>query len=191
MKTTRIMWLKHKLLLVFILLSTSAHASKMDILTGGYSLAAKTSQTDGSTTGAGAYRFNYGLNILKGLDIAIGYTLIMSQVIGGDMGFGFDLGFEYFPLTPSTNLKALTTDSMLSVKPLWRPFVGTGFSQRQFQSVSTNYAGFHLSVGVERALEYGFDFKGILKYSTLTGPQSASATEIIIGAGITFPFSLK
>ena len=173
-----------------LIFSSASQANKLDIMLGGFVLEAETNSVSDSASGFGSYHINYGVNLHKGLDLALGYSLLMSKGIGGDLGFGFDLGFQYFPFTPSSQVTASTENSFLSLNPLWRPFVGTGFVQRQFQSVSSNYAGFSFSAGAEKALDSNFDFKGLIRFSLLNGPGSATASETTIILGITLPFSI-
>ncbi len=76
----------------------------------------------------------------------------------------------------------------MSVNQLWRPFIGVGFLQRQFQSVQNSYAGFGASVGTERALNTAFGLKFFMRYATMGGSDESKATEITIFSGITFKF---
>lgn len=177
------------ILLLLAFLTYQAQANKVDILAGGYSLSASTDEASGSASGLGGYKINYSFNLLNNLDMTVGYSIIMSNTFGGDLGFGFDFEFNYFPLTPSIPINSKSTKSFMTVKPLWRPLVGICFHQRQFQSVNSNYAGFGLNLGFERSMDRIFDLKGLVRYSVLGGPGSANATEILILGGITFPFS--
>lgn len=172
-------WLS--LFFFFFIFTQSANANKFDFLAGAFSFAG-----DETVSNLGAYHMGYATDF-KDFEVAIGYTLLMTQIVGGDLAFGFDLGINYYPWTESTVTEGASSTSYFSVNPLWRPFIGASFNQRQFQSTKSNYAGFSLCLGAERALDYSFDLKSLLRITSLAGPSSASATEITVLIGITFP----
>lgn len=183
-------WLRSLAILVLVqLLGIGASwANKFDLMAGAFALEAKTSRQTGSASNLGAYKLNYATGVGKGIDISVGYSVIMSGTIGGDISFGFDLGLEYFPFSSSGRLRLSGPNRLMTIRPLWRPFVGMSFHQRQFQSVETNYAGFGVTVGTERSLDAPFDAKIMGRYLLLAGPNLSEATEMTVMAGLTYAF---
>lgn len=184
----RTKWLRLLVIIGALLTGPASRANKFDLSAGYYSLTAKTSSASGNSAGLGGYKLTYSFDLFRGLQLALGYSLIMSNTVGGDLGYGLDLGFEYFFLTPPQSVQGSSPSAFMSVSPLWRPFVGTSFHQRQFQSVRTNYAGFGVSAGVERSLDAPFDAKAQIRYSALTGPGSSTATELMALLGLVYTF---
>ena len=131
---------------------------------------------------------NYLLAIHDQLEFGVGYSVAMSSVIGGDLAFGFDLGLYYFPVTSAGAYRTVSDDTKVFFQELWRPFVFGSFNQRQFQSVQSNYAGYSLGAGVERAISASMNFKTEARVIILTGARDGEATQIDIVAGISLPF---
>lgn len=172
----------------FFIFAVQARASKVEILTGAYSFSAKTENAKGSLSNLGAYRLNISEKFADHFSVGLGFTLLMEKVIGGDMGFGFDLGVSYFFMSRPSSMKFRDLNFAFETKEIWRPYVGLSFNQRQFQSVRTNYAGFGIAAGVERSLTLPFDLKAEIRYCQLTGSATASATEMTLAAGIVYKF---
>ncbi|MCB0364479.1 MAG: hypothetical protein H6624_03525 [Bdellovibrionaceae bacterium] len=169
-------------------LSFSASASKLDIMAGWFSISAKTNSGSSELSNFGAYRINYFIPVFRQLDLTVGYSLLMSDTFGGDLGYGVDGGVTYYPVSGSTPVKAAAENSRMVIDSLWRPYIGLGFSQRQFQSVQSTYAGFSMYGGVERSLMREFDFKAELRIVELQGAGIAKATEMTVVAGLIYPF---
>lgn len=167
---------------------SSARTTKVEGHLGIFQLDAKSGTRSGTKSGPGAYKLVVGIELIPSIEVFAGYTVIMSSGFGGDLAFGIDTGINYFFMTPYFGESATSTNSHLAVRPLWRPFVGLGFHQREFQSVRSSYAGFGGQAGVERALRQDFDLKVSLRYISLGGAQSASATELTITTGLVFSF---
>lgn len=166
--------------------STAAAGSKFDIMTGFFSISAKTDQTSGNLSGFGSYRFTYHYRLVDNLDLDAGYSLFLSRGISGDMGYGPDFGFSYYPFTAGGLIRASTKNVTYESMELWRPYVGLSFHQRQFQSVNSAYAGFGGSVGTNYRYSDQIDLKTELRLQTLTGPNKASATETELFFGLGF-----
>ncbi|MCB9024684.1 MAG: hypothetical protein H6625_00065 [Bdellovibrionaceae bacterium] len=179
-----------RIFLAIFFISTSVYAGKFDLLTGPFSLKAKVNDQEGGVSTVGAYNITYMLDLLPSLQLGAGYTVLMSNTFGGDLAFGIDAGLYYFPLTPSGQVDAKSINALLNIKPLWRPFVGGSFHQRQAQSTESSYAGFGVSLGVERALDYFFDLKLNLRHVLLSGPNGSTATETTFFIGASMPFQL-
>lgn len=161
------------------------------MMVGAFSLNATTNEGSGSIANLGNYSITYSSNITDHFELGLGYSLFMTGVVGGDLGYGIDASVNYFPLTYSSRYSENSINSNVSISSLWRPFVGASFHQRQFQSVNSSYAGFGVSAGTEVALDMSFDFKAYMRYIALSGPNDASATQMDFLLGITFPFNIK
>ncbi len=171
---------------VIILFSFSAHASKFDLLMGMFSLSASGSTGDTSVSSLGSYRVAYGHSVFDKFDLTLGYTLNMTNTIGGDLAYGLDVGVNYFPLTFSSPQEFESNGVAVKVDELWRPFVGLSFNQRQFQSVRNSYAGFGLGVGTEYSISKRYSLKSEFRYISLSGSSESEATEINMLFGISF-----
>lgn len=183
----------HKALLLGVAAFCLSHSSdvlgaKLDIYVGAFQFEASTSSDSGSVSNLGFYKLGYYLPLLEKFELGLGYTVIMSDIISGDSAFGFEVEAFYFPLTATTASRLGTDSIAVKINPLWRPFVMGGFHARQFQSVSTQYTGFGLGGGFERALNEEFDLKVLFRYIGFVGPSSGEATEISLSGGVTFSF---
>lgn len=165
-----------------------AHAAdnKLEFSAGGYSLTAQTAKRSGSLTSLGVYRIGYSYGFGNQFEFQLGYTLFMSDIITGDLGFGPDLGVLYYPVTDTGIRKVVTENVQLSVEDVVRPFVSLGFHQRQFQSVDSSYAGFSVGAGAEYGWSQDFSLKGQARYLILNGPSSATANQLDLLFGISF-----
>lgn len=177
-------------ILIGLLSPFYSHAGKLDLLAGYFDLTAKVGSNEGQVSTFGAYKISYATELFTdNLELELGYTLLMSNTVGGDLAYGIEAAMVYFPFTPSSTYIGKSENASLSINPLWRPFIGLGFGQRQAQSTNSGYAGFGLILGTERAIDRYFDLKALLRYNSLTGPSNATANELVIMFGITFPFS--
>lgn len=168
--------------------NVQARSVKLDAQVGAFQVEAQSGNRGGSLAGPGVYRFGLGIEVLPSVEASVGYTLIMSNGIGGDLSFGLDTSFHYFPFTPVYDEQVKSEALKMKIHPLWRPFVGLGFHQREFQSVRSSFAGFGFQVGVERALTQNFDFRFSLRYISLNGPSGSTAAEITGTAGVVVLF---
>jgi len=174
-------------LLFLVLVTSPARASdKIDVGAGLYSISSKGGSKTGSASGLGVYRATYYHRVLPSLDLGIGYTLVMSGVIGGDMGYGPDLAAAYYPLTDAASYRAKTETVSTDFGDQFRPFVSAGFHQRNFQSVDSGYAGFSLGTGSEYEFRPNLSFKAEVRYQMLSGQKSITATQIDAVAGVVF-----
>lgn len=181
-------WVHIWILAAMILAVTPASAGKLDVMAGWFSLSAKTNLASADFSNFGAYRMNYLIPVTSKLELTVGYSLLMSDTFGGDLGYGIDGGVTYYPLSESKAIEASSGSARMVVDPLWRPYVGVGFSQRQFQSVLSTYAGFSMFLGVERSLDREFDAKTEFRIVELRGSGTATATEITAVVGLVYLF---
>lgn len=176
-------------ILVLAFATASAEANnKLDIATGFYSLTGKTKTSSGSKSGIGAYRIGYRRSISPRVDLGLGYNLLYSSIVGGDAAFGLDVGLTYFPFGLSGMETYERNGQRLVLQPDFRPFVGFSFNQRNVQSVQTSYSGFGIAVGAEKTWNGSTSLTTTLRYNTLSGSKSATATIIDFLVGLAFGF---
>ena len=175
-------------LAVFLATFAPAKAAKFDFYAGAFDFSAETNSDEGSVSGLGAYKLSYYLPLFENFEAGLGYTLILSDTVSGDAAFGLDIEAAYYPFTSSSPLTFQTDKVYAKYESLWKPFVLLGYHARQFQSVSTQYTGFGLGVGVERALKHKFNLKSLVRYASLVGASDGEATELVILVGLTFNF---
>lgn len=162
--------------------------SKLDIAFGYFSLTATSSKSSGSISGLGAYQFLYRQAFTPNVEFGVGYSLAASGVVGGDMGFGPDLGLYYYPMTSTNGEKFESSDITFSTSEHLKPYIGGGFHQRQFQSTQSSYAGFSFLGGCEYYWNDQFSLKAELRFLSLNGPSSSTANELNLLGGLSFGF---
>lgn len=170
------------------LAAPQAHAGKLDAGAGVFQITSKTQKAESRISNFGVYRIGYFHPILEHLDIGIAYTLVMSGGFGGDLGYGLDVGANWFPLTRSGQTAWKTPELAYAMVEPWRPYAGISFNQRQFQSIQAGYAGFGLNIGCERSLVNSISAKAEGRYLRLAGPSQGSITEWDGYAGISVEF---
>ena len=168
----------------------SAMAGKVEIAGGAYSFSATNSRNNStsSISGIGSYRAGYRHTILDRYEFDIGYSLLATDAIGGDLSFGFDLGFNYFPVTGTGDIFAQTSNAYVMLQHVWRPFFGVSFNQRNFQSTSAQYAGLGVKAGVEYQWNEQLSLTGAFRYILLTGPNQSTADQMDLTAGFLVQF---
>jgi opacity protein-like surface antigen len=160
--------------------------NKLEFSGGAYALTAKTAKRSGNLSGLGIYHIGYSYGFGNQFEFQLGYTLFMSGIVTGDLGFGPDLGLLYYPLT-DTGIRKVSTESIrLSVEDVVRPFMSLGFHQRQFQSVDSSYAGFSVGAGAEYGWTQDYSLKAQIRYLLLNGPSSATANQLDLLFGVNF-----
>jgi hypothetical protein len=167
---------------------SNASAGKFDLAAGGFQITSKTARTETKISNVGAYRLGYFHPVLTHFEIGIAYNLVMSAGIGGDLGYGLDIGARYFPFSANNRVQWNSADYSYGFDDIWRPYIGLSFNQRQFQSIQAGYAGFGGDIGCERSLRGALSAKAELRYLRLTGPSQGSVTEIDGYAGISVAF---
>lgn len=187
-KFKKSVWISVCLSAAVVFSTQKARATKIDVMTGYYSITAETATASSEISNFGLYRINYMISLLPQLELIVGYSLMMSDILGGDLGFGIDGSIVYYPISTSWRIQAVVDNAKMSIDGLWRPYMGMGFSQRQFQSVQSTYAGFSFNLGVERSLARVFDLKGEIRYLFLQGTRDSTATELSAVAGVVFSF---
>jgi hypothetical protein len=161
---------------------------KLDLMAGYFSLQAKTAQKSGSISTLGAYQINYRYGLTNRLECAVGYSLILSETISGDMGFGPDIGLVYFPFNSAPPNEASTDNVNFRSFELYKPYVAMTFHQRQYQSVQSSYAGFGFGGGIEVYWKNNVSVNTRVRYISAGGPDSASSTELDLMSGLTYAY---
>ena len=174
------------ILSLFLLPLPAWSVGKFDMMGGYYSLTAKAQVGEGSFANFGSYLATYNYSFLDSLDFSVGYSLFFADVVTGDMGYGPDLGFTFYPLTNSSSLKIITDRVQILMHEKIRPFINFSFNQRQFQSVQAAYAGFSLAGGTEYYWNSIFSFKGMFRMQLLKGPEGASGRYMDFLFGVSF-----
>ena len=170
------------------LMSSIAYASKFSLGAGFYNIDAETPNGQATLRNLGVYQLGFQYSILPSLELGVGYSVAMSNVVGGDLAFGVDLGVVYYPVTTSGETSWSTDSTLYGLKEIWRPYLGLSFHQRQFQAVQIGYAGFGLSVGTERTIRDYLALKGELRGLWMSGTSAATVLEVdgILGVVLTF-----
>ncbi len=168
----------------FIFSSSASYAAKFDFMAGMFSLDATAGAGKTSVSSVGSYRTAFSKSVLDKIDVLVGYTLNMTNTIGGDMAYGIDFGFNYFPFTFSESKEFEKNGISIKRDELYRPYIGLSFNQRQFQSIKNSYAGFGLDIGCEYSMNKHYSFKAEFRYITLGGSSDSNATEMNMLAGI-------
>ncbi len=176
------------ILLILLLCVSNAHAGKFDVAAGYFDFSATTKQKSGSVNAFGSWHIAYRHQILSSFEAKVGYSILMTGIIGGDASYGVDIGFNWFPLTHSQSLTTKTDRVQFDSTQVWRPFIGLSFHQRQFQAVQSSYGGFGGELGVERSINSRLSGRLSARYINLSGPSSATATELDFLTGLTFHF---
>ncbi len=171
-------------------LPSFARADKFDFSLGYFNLS--TQQTgsatakSGNASGIGEYQVLYRHAILPSLEVGVGYTLMVSKGLSGDLGYGVDVGAYWFPFTLASYERSSSEGATEVYYTIWRPYVTAGFFQRQFQAIQTGYAGLGGGIGVERALTAKLSLRGEFRDVHLGGSSTSSAnsTDFLVGVSL-------
>lgn len=180
------------LLSFFIFFSALAqaeiHRDKFVGSIGYFSVAAKTDTESASIANLGCFSFGYQKALAHKFDVAAGYTILAPEYSGGDLGYGFSASLLYYPV--GGNIEEISNHNGIQVHTYqnWKPYVGAGFYQRNFQSIKSSYAGPGVVFGMDRYINQTMDLKLEARYLTLTGEESQTATETNLLVGIVFKF---
>lgn len=177
-------------LVLLLFVGQNAWSQKISGLFGFYNIQAQSTNAGNTVNLALSRLGNYQLmghfEMLDSIDMGVGYSIFYSRTLGGDMGFGPDIFFNYFPVTKGSKKTWSGGNVTLISHEYVRPYVGIAFHQRQFQSVQTSYSGFGLQGGLEwsQTEEWGYHFK--LGLQSLVGPSSLNFRFLDISAGFQF-----
>lgn len=168
----------------------SAEASKFVLSGGAYSFSAENASNRVSATlsGLGSYQVAYRQPAFEKFELDFGFSLLATDIVGGDLSFGIDIGANYYFMTGASEIKSESDLGVVVLNDRWRPFAGVSFNQRNFQSTSSQYAGFGIKGGTEYQLNDDFALHGTIRYLLLGGPNKSSATQIDFLSGIVVQF---
>lgn len=172
----------------YLLVSGIASAADGKIsLTGGYfALNAKAGGASTSISNPSAFRIAYQYPVMEKFELVAGYSILLADFAGTDLGYGLDLGANYYPFTLSHD--DIVKDPVFDVKRIekYSPYVGLGFYQRQFQSVKNSYAGLGFTAGTEKYYTNKINLKLEGRYVNLGGSGESTATEMSFMFGIAY-----
>jgi hypothetical protein len=179
--------MKNLLSLIFILCSFNAFAiGRLDLSYGYFSINSKTTEKSTSISNPAAANLAYLLPFGEKTQLNMGYTVLLADMSGSDKAYGLNVGVNYFPISSSLNEKLKSDDFEVERYEIWKPYIGLGFYQREFQSIKNSYAGFGINPGIERYFDKLMSFKGELRYIALSGSNESTATEINAFLGVIF-----
>lgn len=179
--------MKNLLSLIFILMSFNAFAiGRLDLSYGYFSINSKTTEKSTSISNPTAANLAYLLPFGEKAQLNFGYTILLADYSGSDKAYGLNVGINYFPISSSKNEKLKDEHFDVERYQIWKPYVGIGFYQREFQSIKNSYAGIGINPGIERYYDKSMSFKGELRYIALTGSNESTATEINAFLGVIF-----
>jgi len=142
-------------------------------------------ETESSGLGAYALEYDYGLS--RHLVLGVGLNLLFTDIYTGSSGYGIDLGLKYYPITDSASALSESDQGLISVREVWRPYVGVFLRQRTFNlAISSGYAGPGLSVGLDFAPWDKWFLSAEYRYDLLFGSAGAEAKQsnILLGVGL-------
>lgn len=181
-------WFRKWLSFVLLVSSPLSEGAYFSGLAGYYSIDADVRGNNVSLANAGSYRLMYFHKIKDYFALNLGYTLMMENSLGGDLSYGVDFGGSWFPFSLSSNTNSKFKNFDIKFDQKWSPYVTLSFHQRQYQSVQSSYTGFGLSLGTIKSFTSSYSFIGDLRYVSLSGPVSATASEVTMSLGVAFNY---
>lgn len=175
--------------LSFLLLTTSlAHAESTKLAAdfGYFSLSANANGETASISNPSAFRFSYLRELTPKLELNLSYSIILADFSGSDLGFGPDLGLNYYLLSDGGDHIYRDEKFHVRVSDLWKPYIGVAFSQRNFQSVKNSYAGVGFSAGTEMYYNEKINFRVEARYISLAGTGESEAKEMGLFFGLVY-----
>jgi len=173
---------------LMLLTTPTAQAGKIDAMVGFYSFKATVQNKSANFSGLGAYEFSYLAPFKNHFELVIGYSLIMTDIVGGDLSYGPKIGVNYFPFNFSKNETISLPNKTIEIQDFYKPYVGLNFGQKQFQSAKTSFAGFGFSLGMEKYINPDYTVKGEIKMNNYSGPSGSTAKEMNLLVGMLFNF---
>lgn len=177
-------------LILLATLPVSSFAGRVGAYAGYYTLSADSGSTgrSSSLSGFGSYNFFYRHSVSERIEVDASYSLLTSEIAVGDLAFGFDVAMNYYFLAPAKATNVNSSGVSLTMRPIWNPFFGAGFSQRNFQSTSVQYAGPQIRLGVEYFWRPAYSLTVLYRWLSLGGPNSSNLTQSDLLLGVQFQF---
>lgn len=163
-----------------------ASDGKVAVSYGYFAIDAQSAGVSSSISNPSVFHVGYLQPRWENFEFKIGYTLLMADFSGSDLGYGLDVGMNYYPLSDASDHTLQTSELKVRSYQIWRPLVGFSFNQRNFQSVRNSYAGFGFNAGVERYYDEKINFKGEVRYVSMGGSNESEATETALLLGVVF-----
>ena len=176
------------ILLVAASLNTFANDNSFEVTGGYFAINAKTNGKSASISNPSVFRFGYNRTIAPKWNFAVGYTVLMSDFSGADLGYGLDIGANYYFMGSSSDEVFKNSEVKVRRFESYRPYVGAAFYQRQFQATKNSYAGMGLTGGIEKHLSEKMNLKAEIRYISLSGSGDSTATELNALLGVVFKF---
>ena len=171
---------------LFFCQSVLATEGKISLTAGYFGINAKANGTTSNIGNPSAFKIGYQYPIANHFELTGSYTILLADFSGSDLGYGLDLGANYYPFTFSHEDKAKDPHFEVKRYQQYSPFIGLGFYQRQFQSVKNSYAGPGVTVGLERYHNKKINLKAEARYITMAGAGESEATEMNFLFGIVY-----
>lgn len=153
---------------------------------GYFALDAQASGVSSQIASPSVFHVGYLKPIWDHYELKIGYTILMADLSGSDLGYGLDAGINYFPFTFASDSTYTDQGTSIYAYEEWRPLIGFSFNQRSFQSVRNTYAGFGFNAGVEKHFNQKLNLRLEAKMISLTGAGQSEATETTLLLGAVF-----
>jgi hypothetical protein len=181
--------LKYKFSLLLILSTSNLNAvnfdssSRVDFAWGLYSINGKSSRGTVSSSGYTNYRFTYRRVLSGAFEFFLGYNYLTTGIFSGDSAFGPELGINIYPYSQPETIQINEKNMKVSLRENFRPFFSTGFHQRNFQSVNSNFVGFGFGVGTDIHYKGNSFIRTEIRYLPLLGPDKSSANQLDLFVG--------
>jgi opacity protein-like surface antigen len=147
------------------------------------------SASNESASGFGLYTLEAGYSLTPKFQVMSAFNVLLSDGLGGQTGFGVDLGVRYFPFTDAGTAVTQTDEAQVRVTEKWRPYIGVVFTERTFNFVlSTTFVGGGVRAGVDYQMGRNWYLNAEIRYDMLYGPDDGEASQnnILVGAGLEF-----
>jgi hypothetical protein len=163
-----------------------AHASRLSLQTGGYTLGAQSAGRFNLLGSIGVVRLAFHLNIAPSWDLTLGYTVATSRIFSGDLAYGLDISASWYFLGKAEAQKIEGPQAEYLAYEVFRPFLSAGFYQRQYQSLQAGFGGFGAGAGIDFGLAQRWTLRPEVRALFLFGPNNSTAINADFLAGISF-----
>lgn len=177
----------------FLLGNAEALADKLDLSMGYYSV--NFTQDGAVRVGPatlGSVFLNYRKSITPQSELGVGFNTFFLGTITLAPGTGFELGYCYYPMSTAEPTEWKETNVRMSIRELWRPFVGFTALQRNYpasdKTQSFAFFGAALSVGTERTLKGEFSLRAEASYGMGAGAGAVKSTFMDLKGGLSYRF---
>ena len=159
---------------------------RLDFAFGYFTLKSNSGEKTTNISNLGAANLAYLHPFGEKTQLNLGYSVLLADSSASDKGYGLNVGINYYPVSSAKNEKYKDDQFEIERFEMWKPFVGIGFYQRDFQSIKNSYAGFGINAGIERYFDKFMSLKAELRYIALAGANEATASEASALLGVIF-----